>query len=308
MKLTQKNITNLIDEVVIPFERYVLNDATLYAYIKDNNLINKHNIGVAKLAIMLTNDLVGANKLLKNISKIYKELNISEDDMKKHMSMFFKLHKEWVENHLNPDAFHNELVDRFDEIFITQLEKAKLLEDDDDFLMFESEEIDEAIEGMHYEDHRKITAVEYASYEEILDDDLSSIIELKDELEHTLIMHEKIDGEFLVSFGRELHKLSGVLFSTSEFKDVGYALENFTSELENLDLNSLDTLSEELAFALLSQMNEDLQKWIDSVFIKQDAVDIHYGDASFLANIAQFSIMLEHNSSSNDKSDDDFLF
>ena len=303
MKITKDKLDLLIKDVVLPFEKYILDNAIFKEQMQDDEKRAKHNIAIAKLSIMLLNDLVGAKELFFKGSQAHKELQISTQDMQKYLSIFFKLHNDWVAKYIEVDKFHKELMQKFDAMFAKAYDY-----EEDNFLMFDSEEIDEAIEKMHYEDHKKITAVEYASYEEILDDDLSSIIELKDELEHTLVMHEKIDDEFLVSLGRELHKLSGVLFSTSEFKDVGYALENFTSELKNLDLNSLDTLSEELAFALLSQMNEDLQKWIESVFIKQDAVDIHYGDASFLANIAQFSIMLEHNSSSDDESDDDFLF
>jgi hypothetical protein len=55
-------------------------------------------------------------------------------------------------------------------------------------------------------------------------------------------------------------------------------------------------------------MSEDIQKWIETVFVKKDAVDIHYFDASFLANIAQLSIMLEQNVSNDSESEDDFLF
>ena len=304
VKITKKDLYSLIDEVVLPFEEYILDDEVLGKCIQDEEIKVKHNVAIAKLAIMLLNDLVGAKKLFIKSTQICKEMQITTKEIQKCMSIFFKLHNQWSQKYMKIDDFHKELMDRFSEMFVEIYKHEK----EDDFLMFESEEIDEAIQTMHYLDERKISAVEYASHEEILDDDLSSVIELKNEFEHILNMHEQLDSQYLDVFVRELSTLANIMFSTLEFRDVGYGLNNFIVELKNLDIDSLDDTTKELAYALLSQMNEDIQKWIESLFITQDAVDIHYIDASFLANISQFSIMLEQDSSSEDESDDDFLF
>ena len=78
--------------------------------------------------------------------------------------------------------------------------------------------------------------------------------------------------------------------------------------MNTIEIDNLEASQKELIFTLLFQMSEDIQNWVETIFIKKDAVDIHYFDASFLANIAQFSIMLKQNVSNNSESKDDFLF
>jgi len=304
VKITKKDLCSLIDEVVLPFEKYILNDEVFGKYMQDETKRANHNVAISKLSIMLFNDLVGAKELFIKGSDAHKDLKISTEEMQKYLSIFFKLHNQWYQKYIKTNEFHKELLDKFNQMFAELYD----YEEEDDFLMFDSEEIDEAIETMHYKDEKKISAIEYASHKELLDDDLSSIIELKDQFEHILNMNEQLDSQYLEVFTKALSTLANIMFVTLEFRDVGYGLNNFIVELNNLDIDSLDETTKELAYALLSHMNEDIQKWIESLFITQDAVDIHYVDASFLANISQFSIMLEQDSSSEGESDDDFLF
>lgn len=305
MKISKQSINSLINEVVIPFERYILDDKALSKYMQDDEIKAKHNIGIAKLAIELIKNPQHAKTYFENGAKAHAELNITVDEMQKYLSIFFNLHKEWcIKNFIIDKNYYDSLVQKFDSVFMQAYKSTQ--NDEDSFLMFESEDIDEAIEAMHYKDEKKISAMEYASYGEILEDDLHSIMELKDECEHILNMYETITLEYISEMSQELSTLANVLFATHEFKDVGYSLNNFVMELNKIDLDILDTTQKELAYGLLSQMNEDIQNWIERVFVNQDALDIHYGDASFLANIAQFSIMLEHHE--NDSFEDDFLF
>ena len=303
---SKEHIRNLIDEVVIPFEKYLLEDEKVSISLKDDEVRAKHNIAIAKLAIELLNDLVMARETVLRASKAHLELKIDIEDMKKYLTIFFKLHQDWSTRHVKIDFFHKNLMNRFNQLFI------KLYMDGDtsnDFIMFDSEEIDEAINSMHHKDEKKITAVEYANYEEMLDDELQSILELQHDCDHIINLYENIDAQYINEFSNIVSTLASVLFSTIEFKDVGYTLSNFNMELTMVDIDLVDDVQKELIFMLLNQMNEDIQNWINTLFVTQEAIDIHYFDASFLANIAQFSIMVEQASSSEEQSeDDDFLF
>jgi tRNA dimethylallyltransferase len=42
-----------MDEVVMPFERYILKDTLMAKYIESDEIKAKHNLGIAKLAIEL---------------------------------------------------------------------------------------------------------------------------------------------------------------------------------------------------------------------------------------------------------------
>jgi hypothetical protein len=305
MVISKKSIESLIDVVVIPFERYLLEDKMVVELLHDDNVRAKHNIAIAKFAIELLTNIMMARETAYKAAKAHREHNIELEHMQKYLTVFFKLHSEWTAKHFKADEFYEELMQIFNNLYIRLHSEAE----ESTFLQFDSEEIDEAIESMHYDDKQKITAAEYATYNEVLEDELHSIIELKQDCEHIMQMHESIEDSYVQEYSLVIRTLASVLFSTMEFKDIGYALNNFNIELLALDLSSLDDVQRDFVFTLLNQMNEDIQQWIESVFITKDAIDIHYFDASFLANIAQFSIMVEQVGSDEDASDeDDFLF
>ena len=312
MVILRKNLISLIDEVVLLFEDYIFENDDLKQYLHSDEIRAKHDIGITKLAIKLINDSKGAEAYFIKGAEAHKELNISVEIMQHYLTLFFKLHKRWCEiNFMIEKEHYDSLIEKFDKLFMKTYKNCKEEDDKEDgFLLFESEEVDEAIEQMHYKDTHKITAKEYLSFGEILEDDLHSILETKDESEDISDSYEMLNEEFLKEFIHMIQRLAKVLFSTHEFKDIGYTINNFIIELQNLNLDDLNNMQKEFAFTVLKQLNEDIHNWIENIFVNQDAIDIHYFDASFLANIAQFGIMLDENSSENvnSESEDDFLF
>lgn len=306
MTILKEDILSIIDDIVIPLERLIMEDDEVAFYLRDDKLRAKHNMGVTKISLELLKQNNNAKNYFLKASKIHNEVGLPRRIMKKYMSIFFNLHRQWcIKYSVIDSVVYEKYADKFDVVLSNAYKEDDV--EEDEFLMFDSEEVDDMIDDMHYQDQDKITAKEYASYEEILDDDLSLIIELKDECEELTNQYGFLSNEYRSKFINIISTLAGVLFITGEFKDVGYALNSFVLELNILKIDSLDGMQQDLSYGLLSQMNEDIQNWILSVFVNQDAVDIHYFDASLLANIAQFSIMLEQDSSK-DESDDDFLF
>ncbi|NPA55774.1 MAG: hypothetical protein GXO40_05340 [Epsilonproteobacteria bacterium] len=298
------SMTDLIKSVVIPFEEYILKDEYVSHLLDSEDVRARHNFGIAKLSVALIYDAVKARDLVVKASVSHKHIDIDPEVMRKYLSIFFKLHKKWAKEHFQTDQYYDQVMDKFDKLFMEIYLQHHQASEEDGFFMFDSEEIDEAIDNMHYEDEKKITAVEYFEYNEIIDDDLHDIIELADESDDLQHKHLEITQEFIDDFIRIIEVLARILYRTHEFKDIGYAMENFVETLHNLQLEELDDTKKEFAWNLISQINNDIQNWIRTIFIEQSAVDIHYFDASFLANIAQFDIMINQT----EEEDDDFLF
>ena len=315
MRLTNAHIESLIDEVVIPFERRILEDEAMAGYVEEEEVKRRHEIGVAKLAIkMLAASEEEARASFVRGAVAHRDLDIDRETMQFYLSVFFKLHREWTEKHFAVAmAEYDRKVALFDRFFMEAYGKEESAqeepgEEDEGFLMFESEEVDEAIDRMHYEEDRKISAREYAEFDEIHDEEFHALVEIKERCEHINGLHERLTREFLDEFVQMARELSRVLFATMEFKDMGYALGIFADELAAIDPDALEEAKRSTIFAILLQMSDDLIRWIDAVFLDAEAIDIHYFDASFLANIAQIGILLEEQSETQEADDDDFLF
>ncbi len=255
--LTKKRIEDLIENVVFPLT-------------KGETDREKLDLELSKLAIILL--LTSKEEINFFLSK----LNRSILKNRKNSSLlkeFISLHSNWLEERCN----RNEDIEFFD-----------------DFFEIDGEEVDENINSMHYSDERKISAKEFMK-KGIIDDEF--LLEIKETffyLDELLYQFEDIDIdetfiEKLVSLGSFIK-----IFEFSvEFRDIGYGLESLKEELILLDINSLNKTQKEILKNFIVTIIEDLKKWVDEVIINQTAQDIHYLDASLLANIAQLDIMLD---------------
>jgi hypothetical protein len=73
-----------------------------------------------------------------------------------------------------------------------------------------------------------------------------------------------------------------------------------------LDLNELSKQQRVILKTMMDGILSDLDDWIHQVLIDQTAKDIHYLDASLLANIAQMDVMLNSLEKNKEEEEDDF--
>jgi len=254
--LTKKRIEDLIENVVFPLT-------------KGETDREKLDLELSKLAIILL--LTSKEEINFFLSK----LNRSILKNRKNSSLlkeFISLHSNWLEERCN----RNEDIEFFD-----------------DFFEIDGEEVDENINSMHYSDERKISAKEFIEEGLIDEEFILEITETISYLDELLYQFEdiEIDENFiekLVSLGSFIK-----IFEFSvEFRDIGYGLESLKEELILLDINSLNKTQKEILKNFIVTIIEDLKKWVDEVIINQTAQDIHYLDASLLANVGQIKIMI----------------
>ena len=305
--MTKDKIALLLKEVVFPFEKQILNDEVLAKFIEDENVRQRHNLSIAKLSVALLGDIKIAMQYLEDAVVIHKDWDIPTETMQIYLSIYFKLLIQWIEKNL-PNYNSVEYIIPYFENFLIKKYNTEA-QSEDSFFMFDEEEVDEAIDSMHYEDEEKITALEYIGYGEILEDE---IVELEEEL-HTIInnihQHDMLDQEGLELFITHISILSDKLYDTNEFKDLGYAILNLCHELNEINIEILGTQTTKMLYLLLQQTIVDFETWFENIFIKQDALDIHYFDASFFANITQIGLILKQQESEDeDDNEDDFLF
>jgi hypothetical protein len=269
--LTKEKIEDLIENVVFPLT-------------KGRRGEEKLNLELSKLAIifLLTSKKDNAIFLSKDDKSILQNRENSSL-----LKEFISLHSNWLQERCNK----NEDIELFD-----------------DFFEIDSEKVDENINSMHYSDERKISAKEFMEEGLIDEEFISEIMETITYLDELLYQFEDIEiDETFIEKLVSLDSFIKIFEFSIEFRDIGYALENLKEKLILLDINSLNKTQKEILKNFIITIIEDLKKWVDEVVINQTAQDIHYLDASLLANIAQLDIMLDSfkNEESSENSDNE---
>ena len=95
------------------------------------------------------------------------------------------------------------------------------------------------------------------------------MIELNEETADIFSKYDQITPEYIADFHKIVLRLANILFSTQEFKDVADILEDFAVKLNNLSLKEIDKARANLIYILLTQIGEDIQKWLETIFIKR---------------------------------------
>ncbi|NPA54807.1 MAG: hypothetical protein GXO40_00390, partial [Epsilonproteobacteria bacterium] len=281
------HLSSLLDEVVLKCKHPII-----LKNIQSDSV--KHKRCYAKLARFLaflsTKDRKNAQLAFKDLADELLSNGLKKEDIKEFLDHVFDNYKKWlkrivdIELEKKKNEFY-ELCDKYvqnDEI-----------EDEEDFLFIADEGVSDEIHNMHYTQEEKISAAEYFSQHPIDTEDMDSIIDKKEELIKLLNNHNEFSEEFIDELKVLLLKLNTTLtfaFATAEFKDIGIGLANFIRVLDEVKNEQSEDMKDVL-FHLVQNFVEDLIKWLDHVFIEQDAIDIHYLDANLLANAEQIAVI-----------------
>jgi len=289
-KLQKEKLIDLIDNIVIPIADNVKKECS------DREKTFKFKVALTKLSLILLLPDKQKIKIFRQKGISLRNLHIlDEESNKENLKYFFELHSKWEAKNCNLSQNEQEN-DQNDEF-------------EDDFFDFDSEEIDGNIDNMHYQEHDKMNSVDFMNKHGI-DEDLE--IELHDlitETENFIYQYEDIDLD--ENFMQKLSFLNSFIRAfefSGEFMDIGYGLEMFRDKIKELDINCLSDEQKNMLKLMIISILKDLIKWVNEVLINQTAQDIHYIDASLLANIAQIDIMLKSFENKDDDEDELELF
>ncbi|NPA55598.1 MAG: hypothetical protein GXO40_04460 [Epsilonproteobacteria bacterium] len=280
-------LSTLINQVIIPLEQHILQAAEVAKFLSSKEVIARHNLGIAKISIALIYDLAKAKELLLKAVEAHHALKIDKNSTKKYLTLFFKLHKKWATEYFYVDEFYDSIREKFSSLFM----KLYSHEEIRDMFVDEYDEIDELIKSTST--RPKITAAEYFTYNEITPDDIHQLRRVSIELDKLCHKYTSLNYEFLQFLVNFLHIFTKILNKSEEFKVIGREMHNFLNEIQNVKLAELEIQQRKFLCSIIKQLIADTRQWIDTVFINKSAMDIHYLDVAFLANLAQFEIMFD---------------
>jgi len=144
--------------------------------------------------------------------------------------------------------------------------------------------------------------------EEFLNTTPINLIDKIEELEH---IEDKIDLS-IMNFEKDTRQdnlaqivgylsiYNNVINELIEFQNLSIGINSLIKFLEPLNEEKISKLNARLFTSLMLSVLEDLSNWRDTIFIKQDAKDIHYLDSSLLNSCLQIENILEDKEIDND--------
>jgi len=277
-------LLTLAKEVILPTVE-TLKDKLHISTKESLELIKK--LDLPKVALIPFSKKIDEDEVIKRflyLEEIYK-LGLKREDVVSILDEFYSSLKKFMKKYkINDVKLFDIMCEALIKYHIDE-ELLKIYQKEDDFFDFDSEQ-DQNIEKMHYTDEQKITAKDFMSESTIDDDDIREIEDLLNEY-HNLSCHE-LDENYIEKFIAIIEDFISLFNYSVEFKDLAYALTSLKNLLHGVEI----TQNKELIKLLLDSVMEDLEKFYYSVFVNQNAVDIHYLDASLVANISQIEIIL----------------
>ncbi len=153
----------------------------------------------------------------------------------------------------------------------------------------------------------KTTATEYiAEIDSEVIEQIQELEELEGETNEIIYtFRDTKEISLFTTLSQKFFRISSVLNILIEFKDLAYAFEQLSDMLRNAATEELDESKIKKATVYLLSIIEELQAWRINIFVNQDAIDIHYLDASFFSSCLQLELELKNKSAQIEQEDED---
>jgi len=305
MGISIKRLESLVDSVVLPFEKFIMDDARLARYLADPDVAKIHNMAVSKLTVYIYSDIKRAYAYIQQGARAHREKHIPVENLKEFYTLYFVLCKEWNKSHMEEDDRFGKNLATIEQFVYESF--ANKGESKEDFYIYDSEVIHQDMAKMHYKEEQKISAEAFCTEGSIDHHDIEDILESCHDLFDAVQEHQvKYDQAYFSRVNENLRSYAVILEKNFEFRDLGFSLSKLSDFLE-AHLADLPTHAKKSAILIiLKAIVEDLISWTKSVLEEKTAVDIHYLDASLLSSTIQFEMMFAPSQS--DESEDDLEF
>lgn len=89
MGVSIKRLESLVDCVVLPFEKFIINQPKLARYLSDTEVAKLHNMAVSKLTIYIYSDIKRAYAYVQQGAKAHQEKHIPVENLKEFYILFY---------------------------------------------------------------------------------------------------------------------------------------------------------------------------------------------------------------------------
>jgi len=304
MNVDKEILKDIVDIVLMPMEEKLLRDREDDPTSKSREEQSYREAKIALVILKTLDKKVLEEDDIEALSSEFKKLHIRDDKIIDYVRAFLYFSIKYLVKYSDKDnllAFVNN-IERYEKMFMQNLETTTVdevigskeekaedsIDSDDDFFDFDSELVDEAINGMHYTKDEIVDAKTFMEQSYYDEDDILDIKDAIGEFDDTLEFNEA----YLSIATDILQKIIVLLDRDTSFRDLELSLSMLRDKLETLDIETLTKEQKMIYKEFLSTIFLDLKKWVKEVLVEQNAKDIHYLDASLLANISQIDMTI----------------
>ena len=153
--------------------------------------------------------------------------------------------------------------------------------------------------------------------ESLLDDIIYAKIELfQEQLDDLIFIVDSLECKSSKEVVERLPEIiskyiifKNLVSSMGLFPIIEKSFDNLIKFLESLNQEILEDFSKrELLLLMLDGLNSDIAKWLETVFIKKEAEDVYYFDASFANNCLEIELQIGNKDIQEEKKEIDEMF
>ena len=312
MPMTQKEAIYFFDVIYEPLVQHIRSLPELHGFLNNRRQYQALILMIGEFYGYVMRDPDMAKKSIEQLLELLKLRHIS--DRAAYRLVFYTLKVMYnsflKQPTLGPrlEAAQKNAQTLLDEIETTYGELIQETPSDEELFTLHSEHGGEHIDLLHTSgDHTKImTAQEYLALGEL---DKEEILELMDNIqdaESIILRSVDLDNETLEELNAALEHVVHAIEKTAEFVELGEVVRQFQGLLN--EMKAIDEMERQMYLPIATHFMADLKAWADHLFVKQDAVDIHYLDAALMAAVKQIELMLKAPQEEDRIQEDDFLF
>lgn len=291
MGISTKMLESLVDDVVLPFEKLIMDDMRLFRFLSDPDVAKVHNLAIAKLTIYIYADIERAYAYVQEAAQKHKLKEIPVENLREFYSLYFVLCRDWNQKHLDVENRFEKNLAVIEQFVYDSFSKEN--ESKEEFFFYDSPTIAQNMEKMHYSDDVKISALAFDEEGSIDELDIQDILESCDELAEVVQDYNLDYNEaYFLGVKERMDSYAKVLEKNTEFRDLGYSIAKLSLAVEENVQALINHENKKKILVILNAIVEDLIGWTQSVLREKTAVDIHYLDASLFSSIIQFEMML----------------
>ncbi len=293
-KFTQKDLTSLIESIVEPFYDEILGDKNVSVFIPDGYLITLKIKQASFVISFFVQNFNAIQARIERSSKMHKDINMNLNHFTPYMYLWAKLVHGYIKECLKPseeDMLKWEIkLQRVINLMLETFFKAEKP-------ILKKTYMEEKIDKMHYEEHLKISAVDFLAEYDMPAETIDEMIELNRESKQKINERETLDEETMDSMCTFFASYSSLLNGTYEFRDLGFTFSTVSSMIVT-NKKSIGEKNGQKIKRMVELVIEDMESWVKNIFIEKSAIDIHYLDASLLSSIAQIEMAISDDGSS----------
>ncbi len=311
--ITKEELASLVDNIVTPFYNQILGDNRVKHFIKEEiffGLKIKQTIFIYKI---LTRSIGEMADDFDKMNRVHGELGLGLQPFVSYFRVWKTLLLEWLAENKKLDTVEQEKwqlkIDTFFD-YLRRTYPSKAPEGTPEARPEETSlpDLKAMVRHIHEEQVRnKISSSDFLAG---FDYDTTILDELADVESDTLdglYRQEQLDETSLKQVEKLMLDYALLLENTYEFKELAFALSNLCEVLGRSHQSALEEGKWQKVRLYIDGILSDLKNWRIHVFIEQDALDVHYLDASLFSSIAQLDVLLTSSGSAAEEEDDEEL-